>query len=183
MVRGFSLFELVVFLCITTLISIWSYPVVSDALLRAQATAGINRLAGAVNFTRATAVIKQQTATICPMRADGKCSSAWHNKLTVFLDRNQNGRREADESIVETVASLNDETQVRWRSFGNRQYLRFSARGYTLFQNGNFVVCPEKGNARLARQLIINVQGRARLNHTRNEAGFLIDRSGKQLRC
>lgn len=183
MARGYSLVELVIGLGVASLITVWSYPGLSDMLLRAQAKTGINRLVSAVNFTRMTAITRYRTTTLCALKNTGKCGAAWQGELTVFLDGNQNGFWENGEEVIARIAGLNDGSSVRWRSFGNRQYLQFTPMGYTSYQNGNFVVCPERDNARLARQLIINVQGRARLNHVRDKNGFLIDRSGKRLRC
>ena len=72
---------------------------------------------------------------------------------------------------------------ILWRSFGNKPYLQFTSMGYTNFQNGNITYCPKDRSSRFRRQIVITVQGRPRLVHTRNLAGQPIDRQGRILRC
>ena len=58
-----------------------------------------------------------------------------------------------------------------------------TGNGYTHFQNGNFVYCPADGDLRYARQLVINVQGRARTSQDVDHDGFVEDRLGRHLTC
>lgn len=180
---GFTLTELIICMGVVSILSMLALPSISNMLTRSQGTAGINRLVGAVNYTRHAAVQFAVTATLCPLKLNGKCGGNWAGVLTVFADRNKNAVLDNTEDIFTRIAALDKSTTVKWRSFQNRQYLQMLPFGYTNFQNGNFTVCPISADAKMARQIIINIQGRVRRNHSVNEAGYPIDRKGKVLRC
>lgn len=168
---------------IVAIILVSAMPSISSMTQRSQTTASLNRLVGAINYTRHTAVQYGVTATLCRIKTNGKCGGDWSQDLVVFTDHNRNAWLEEEDTVISVVAAQDSSTTVKWRSFQNRQYLQMTALGYTNFQNGNFVICPESGDSTKARQLVVNVQGRVRINHSVNEAGHPIDRKGKRLRC
>jgi type IV fimbrial biogenesis protein FimT len=180
---GYTTFELITVLGISLMLMAFVIPSVNAMLLRSQTTSAINRLVAAVNFTRHTAVQYHTVATLCAIRPNGKCGGSWAGELSVFLDRNSNARHEPEEKLIAHISNNNSDTSVTWRAFQNKQYLQMTPIGYTKYQNGNFVVCPANANPRFARQILINVQGRVRQNRRVDEAGYPIDRRGRQLRC
>ncbi|MBS03482.1 MAG: hypothetical protein CMQ24_12340 [Gammaproteobacteria bacterium] len=74
------------------------------------------------------------------------------------------------EHVVAVIRPLSSGGIVRWRSFRNRQYLQFTGDGFTNYQNGNFVYCDATRNRRYARQIVLNVQGRAHMMSRRDDA-------------
>jgi type IV fimbrial biogenesis protein FimT len=151
---------------------------------RNAATTQINWLVTAVNYARHAAITHRITVTLCPAAMTGRgCNGRWHDDLIAFLDHNQDARINGKDKIINSIPSTAARGTLIWRAFRNRQYLQFTEHGYTRYQNGNFVYCPQNQNLRYARQIVINVQGRARINHRKNPAGLTVDRKGKLLRC
>ena len=148
------------------------------------ATAQINRLVTAVNYARHAAITRRSTVTLCPSAMTGHgCNGRWHDDLIAFLDHNQDARINGKDKIINSIPSTAARGTLVWRAFRNRQYLQMTALGYTHSQNGNFTYCPNNRDLHYARQIIVNRQGRTRINHRRDAAGVPIDSRGKHLRC
>lgn len=181
--HGFTLIEILMVLAISAILLIQATPSIHQMVSRNRMTADLNRIIGAVNLARHSAVTYRQTATLCHLRSTRRCSGQWGEDLTVFLDRNQDARLDDSDTVIATIQQLETGNTVKWRAFQNRGYLQMMPMGYTNYQNGNVTVCPPAGDPRQARQLVINVQGRVRSNHQVNEAGHPVDRKGRLLRC
>jgi type IV fimbrial biogenesis protein FimT len=180
---GFSLVEALASLAIVSILMGTMIPSMSNLIKRNRATTNINWIISAVNFTRHAAVVYRVTMTLCASKHADHCSGNWHDGLIVFSDRNENAKIDDADKIVARIQTASGNGSIKWRAFRNRQYLQMTQMGYTNFQNGNFVYCPEDRDLKLARQIVINMQGRARLVHSRNKAGFPVDRYGEVLRC
>jgi len=182
-IKGYSIVELLTVMAVIVILMAAASPSLISVMIRNQSVAELNRLVGAVNLTRHSAVQFATTATLCGLKPTGRCGAPWDGKLTVFLDRNGNARLDGNDETISFISSLDSDSTVKWRSFQNRQYLQMTSQGYTRYQNGNFVVCPVTADVRQARQLVINVQGRTRVNHKVNKAGLPVDYRGRVLRC
>ena len=180
---GVTLIEMMVVLTISVLALSLAAPALDHIMARTKTTSAVNRLVGAVNLTRHTAVAFQTMATLCPLKTNGRCGGSWNATLTVFLDRNQNAWLEEEDTVINRISPVSDGTQVYWRAFQNKPYLQMTPWGYTNFQNGNFVICDESDSVKQAKQLVINIQGRTRINRRVNSQGWPVDRRGKLLRC
>lgn len=180
---GFSLVEALISLAIASILMGSMIPSMSNILERNRATTNINWIVSAVNFTRHAAVVNRVTMTLCAPKLNDQCGGNWHGGLIIFSDRNKNARIDNTDNIIARIQPPNGNGSIKWRAFRNRQYLQMTPAGHTNFQNGNFVYCPEDRNQKFARQIVVNIQGRTRLVHTRNEAGLPVDRYGKVLRC
>jgi len=183
-IRGFTLIELVAVLAIIAIMVSMVIPSMAKLYARSEATTSINWIITAVNFTRHAAISFRTTATLCPKKPDHfTCGGHWHEDLMIFADRNEDGKFNQDDYLIHQISSQKVTGTFKWRSFRNRQFLQLTRFGYTNYQNGNFVYCPAGKNSKLARQIVINVQGRARTVNTRNQDGIPIDRKGKPLKC
>ncbi len=181
---GWTIIELVSALAIMVLITGLAMPSMEQIYSRSKATAGINWIIGAVNFTRHAAINHRIMITLCPSSDDEHiCKGKWHDGLIVFADHNADAKFNGKDYLIERIRGENLSGTLTWRAFRNRQYLQITPMGYTNYQNGNFVYCPQNRNQRYARQIVINIQGRARVVNTRDSEGFGIDRKGKRLRC
>ncbi|MEC8059925.1 MAG: GspH/FimT family protein [Pseudomonadota bacterium] len=83
----------------------------------------------------------------------------WQLGVLAFTDFNRNRRLDDNEHIVAQLPSFHTAT-IRWRSFRNRSYLRFTPEGLTDWQNGNFLFCDNQGAPELTRQITLNHAGR-----------------------
>lgn len=180
---GLTLGELLTALAVAAVLAGAAVPGMSALLARAKADAAIEQLVRAIQFTRYQAISRRTTATLCPAR-ETVCGprDTWHQGAMVFLDANANGVRDGGEDILQRLPPLEGH-RVRWRSFRNRKSLSMRPDGTTDWQPGNMVVCPIDGEARNARQLIVNAQGRVRLSRDEDGDGIVEDARGRPVAC
>ena len=180
---GLTLSELLTALVVAAVLAGAAVPGMSALLSRAKADAAIEQMVRAIRFARYQAISRRATATLCPAR-ETVCGrrDTWHEGAMVFLDANANGTRDDGEDLLLRLPPLED-YRVRWRSFRNRKSLSMRSDGTTDWQPGNMVVCPTDGEARNARQLIINAQGRVRLSRDQDGDGVVEDARGRPVTC
>ena len=180
---GITLIECIATLAILSLLVGAGVPGFAHFLRNADSIAAANRVVRAVNLTRHAAITYGRTVTLCPFEDGVFCGGPWAGRLVAFIDTNMDGRIGARDHVVAIIRPITTGGSVRWRSFRNRQYLQFTGAGFTNYQNGNFVYWNETRDRRYSRQIVINVQGRARVMSGRDENGYRVDRKGKPLRC
>ena len=184
--RGFTLIELIVVLAIVSILMGFAVPTIGGIKDRSEATTRVNWIISAVNYTRHAAISFKTLATLCPIDQDAptlSCGGEWHEDLMVFSDKNRDGRFNGNDEVIQRIQALSNNGTIKWRSFRNRQYLQITSSGYTNYQNGNFTYCSPDQNPLLARQVVVNVQARARVTHYKAEDGSRLDRRGHPLRC
>ncbi len=181
--HGHGLIELLIVLAIAAVLGAAALPGFKTLQAGSRARTSVNQLIAQVQFARQAAVTLRRTVTLCPSVDGRHCGGAWQAGALAFADDNSNGRRDANEAVVKRFAALPAGSRVAWRAFGNRNYLRFRATGMTGWQNGHFQYCPADGNPRHARQVIINVAGRARLAPDRDGDGIVEDARGRAVDC
>jgi type IV fimbrial biogenesis protein FimT len=181
---GLSLVELLVTLAVAAVLTGMVVPAFRDLAADRRGSAALNQIVGAVQYARSAAITHHATVTLCP-GIDRRClgRDQWHRGALLFLDRNGNGSLEATDPVLGRLPSLNAEGRIYWRSFRHRAYLQFTARGYTAWQNGNFLYCPAGGAATGARMVILNPQGRSRVARDRNGDGIMEDAAGRPISC
>ncbi|MCY3837220.1 MAG: GspH/FimT family protein [Gammaproteobacteria bacterium] len=180
---GLTLSELLTTLVVAALLAGAAVPAMSALTTRAKADAALEQLSRAIRFTRYQAITHRTNATLCPGR-ETECGrrDSWHEGAMVFLDANANGVRDAGEAVLQRLPPL-EGLRVRWRSFRNRKSLSMRPDGTTDWQPGNMVVCPVDGDAKLARQLIVNAQGRVRFSRDEDGDGIVEDARGRPVSC
>ncbi len=179
---GLTLVEVIVTLCIAAIVLASGVPTLNRMIERNRATTSVNWIIGAVNFARHTAVMRGTTVTLCAL-GDKKCSRDWAAGILMFTDLNQDGKMSGDDALIARLAPPDNTGGIYWRAFRNRPYLQMTQMGYTNFQNGNFVYCPASKDLRFARQVVVNMQGRARVVHVTDADDYPLDRYGERLRC
>lgn len=159
---GMTLLEAIVAMALLSLLLAAAAPSLSGIIEQRRGDEVIRLLREAIELTRVTAIDSGGLATLCRSSAGASCGGRWEEGMIVFVD--DDGNRVPDTAgALERVFRFPPPTgSIRWRSFGNRQYLQMTPMGFTRNQNGNFTWCPENGDVRLARQLIVNAAGRMR---------------------
>lgn len=180
---GLTLSELLTALAVAAVLAGAAIPGMAALLARAEADAAIGQMSRAIQFARYQAITRRTTVTLCP-GAETACGrrDSWHEGAMIFLDANANGALDSDEEVLERLPPL-EGYSVRWRSFRNRKSLSMRPDGTTDWQPGNMLVCPTDGDARNARQLIINAQGRVRLSRDLDGDGVVEDARGRPVAC
>ena len=180
---GLTLSELLAALAVAGVLAAAAVPGMSPLVTRAKADAAIEQLSRAIQFTRFQAITRQRTATLCPAR-EASCGrrDSWHEGAMVFVDANADGVRDGGEEILLRLPPLPGH-RIRWRSFRNRKSLSMRPDGTTDWQPGNMLACPIDGDAKHARQLIVNAQGRVRFSRDRDGDGIVEDARGRPVSC
>ncbi len=181
---GLSLAELLVTLAIAAILFGLAAPAFRDLTAANQSAAALNQLIGAVATARSAAITHHALVTLCPGAA-GAClgRDQWHRGALLFEDRDGNGRVGRGETVLQRLPGFDGGGRVYWRSFRNRSYLQFLPRGYTQWQNGNFLYCSADRNPRRTRMMILNVLGRVRVARDSNGDGIVEDAAGKPVTC
>lgn len=182
--RGFTLTELLVTVAVAVLVLSFALPSFQGILAGNRSAAALNQMIGAVALGRSQAIVLRHTVTLCPARSLACLPrNHWHEGGMVFVDRNRDGQRQAGETVLRALPPLRQGERIYWRSFRNRGYLQFQPRGYTQWQNGSFLYCPEDNVAANARMAIVNAQGRVRVARDADADGIPEDARGRPLRC
>ena len=183
--RGLTLIELLIGLAVAAVLLGLAIPTFNDFVARNRSAAAINQFVGAMYLGRQSAVSFRSTVTLCPGTPAAGCGprDSWHLGSLLFIDRNADGRLDADDAIIRGVPALPTGTRLSWRSFRNRSYLQFMSTGLTNWQNGTLLYCPPGGDPRFARAAIVNAQGRVRTARDRDGDGTPEDASGNPLDC
>ena len=180
---AFTLIESLITLAIAAIIMGYALPSFDRIIQRSHATLCVNWLIGAIVYTRHNAIYKNTTVTLCPSSNGKECGNAWDAGLMAFSDSNKNARIDGKDRLLHRFISPTTGSTIKWRSFRRKQYLQMGSNGFTHHQNGNFVYCSKDQNPIYARQIIINMQGRARHSRDNNGDGIVEDRKGRALIC
>jgi len=172
-VTGFTLFELLITLAIGALILGLGVPMMGS-LLDANRVAGqVNALRGALALTRSEAIRRNQQVVLCKS-ADGEhCGKrqAWSRGWMVYVDRNENHAREAQEPVVLAHGAVSEGHTVDYHGFGSHNYISYRPTGFTQM-NGTFEICAAHAPD-FSKALILMKTGRVRLSKTRPDGSPL----------
>jgi prepilin-type N-terminal cleavage/methylation domain-containing protein len=182
--RGFTLVEAMSTLAISSILLYLALPSFNSLIDRHHSTSRINGVIGMVRFARQSAITENGWVTLCSA-VNQSCSGSpeWHTGVMAFADPDRNGVRDVDERVLAYYPALDSGERLRWRSFRNRNFLQFTPRGYTNWQNGSFHYCPASGNPRFGKVVIINIQGRATPSMDQDGDGIDEQANGSPLTC
>ncbi len=180
---GLSLTELLFALTIISVLAVTALPAWQPLLGREQGRQVITELAGLLNAARTTAIRESTRVTICPAAPESlQCGGPWQQGAIAFQDRDGT-RRAAASRLIHRLHWPDVRGTLRWRAFGNRQYLIINSRGQIRHQSGNFTWCPLSGIDDQARQLVINAAGRIRRARDSDGDGIRENSGGQPLDC
>ncbi|MDN3638540.1 GspH/FimT family protein [Simiduia curdlanivorans] len=180
---GFTLLELIISISIIVIISSIGVPAFQHLVEQNKAITTTDLLTRTIILARTQAIMLGQTTTLCPRENDSSCGDNWQEGINIFIDQNINGYLDEGETLVYATQAFEPGSQIKWKAFGNKNYLSFSPRGFTLHQNGSFYYCPKSKDAHYGRVLILNKAGRARQGLDLNNNGIPETSSGVDISC
>ncbi|MEY4642226.1 MAG: hypothetical protein RLZZ227_2220 [Pseudomonadota bacterium] len=180
-IRGYTLLELLVVLALVAVFASMAIPGWGRTLQARTGEIVIHELARTMNFARAAAVTNGSIVTLCRSGDGLACNGNWEDGLLLFTDANADRIRNGADRLLRHTGRI--QGSLRLRSFPNRQYLQFTALGFTYRQNGNFTWCPPGNDVALAQQLIFSQSGRSRFARDSNGDGQLEGADGAPLVC
>lgn len=159
---GFTLVELMVVIAILAITFSLSIPAYKDLLLRQKINGQANQLFSIIYLARSEAIKRSSVVTICKSTNGQNCGGKWSDGWLMFADHNEDGTQDPAESTI-ISGTIDSQITMTWSAFGSDNYIRLTPRGMTLSQNGTFTLCPEKGDASIARTVVVSKLARVRL--------------------
>lgn len=181
---GFTLLELLVTIFIFTLIVVIAIPYFSGLFKAYEAQSVANQIRQMAKQNRVVARTQHAHVVFCPTDDSVTCNRFAESYLMSFIDANANQQRDSAEQILQRLNLNLRHGYVRFKVGASRHYMRYfpdtgKPRGYA----GNLQYCTKDNNAKFAKQVIISMQGTARVSHDRNANGIDEDSHGRELRC
>lgn len=156
--QGHSVIEIILCLAIITLLLSSALPQLMQLRQRTQEVQWTNQLLGHIYYARSHAAISKAQVSLCSGLASCNQLSSWREHLLTFIDRNGNGRLEAGDRLLRTLA-LPADAQWRWSAPLNKTHLTYQADGTTRALNGTLTLCYRD---QPLQQIKISLSGRAR---------------------
>ena len=178
---GFTLIELLITTTIITLLVSMAVPSFAKLWQKQQADVYVETLQRAMATARYSAITSREIVSLCPY-AETACGEEWGNGIMIFIDKNNNGIIDDEETLMEFIDFAPNNSTISWRASGRKNYLRYSPTGMAR-QFGRFHICNKEGDLSLARALVISRQGRTRVYRDRNNDGIVEDTNGATPDC
>jgi type IV fimbrial biogenesis protein FimT len=168
-VRGFTLIELIVSLAVLTLVLSFGIPNLKGITENHYARNNLAVLYHTMRKARVLSLKRGQDILVCPL--DGQiCSSNWALPLSVFGDTNNNHQLDSGEVLY--IQANNKLKHGYWQKKRSTQnYIKFNSLGHAFGSATTFLYCPSSNQEVYAKQLVINFQGRIRINTYLNDQG------------
>ncbi len=169
---GFTTIELMVTLTIAVVLIGIAVPSFSAMTAQNRLATTANNLNSAFSLARQTAITRNAPVALCAGNAHNGCHSAanwdWAQGWLVFVDRDRDGARDADEPIVHEGA-VNPVGLVISGNTPMRKPIIFSPMGFAsqpggAFSAGTIRVCASARIQNNARDLILSKTGRLRVS-------------------
>ncbi len=173
---GFTLIELIVTVALAAIIVTIGIPSFRTIILNNSRTAQVNEFVGVLNLARSEAAKRGIRVTICRRLNDTTCAtdttSIWENGWIVWVDQNNNGTLDANETIKIYGAIPNSFTLRSGGTFTQSMaYLPNGAStSNTNLGTDTFRLCDSRGIDQ-ARFIVISITGRARVREKDTAAG------------
>ena len=165
--RGLTLIELVVTLAVLSILLALAGPAFQDLVARNQVSAATNRFIASLHLARSEAVRTGSHVSLCPGSADACGGRDYAGGWTLFVDRNHDGRRQANEGVIRVFDAAGPGLSISGNSTVEA-HISYAPIGFTelpggAFQAGTITVCRPP----YARRVVISRTGRPRVEAAR----------------
>lgn len=160
--QGFTLIELLIALCIAWLLVQTAVPGLLDLSRGNDSRLALQATLAALDRARSSAVMLGNDVGICMFDENTLCSDDWSGDyLAVFVDRNRDRQRDADEDIIYQQAWPARSIRLRWgKNWLGERFITYQPNG-SVVSNGTLYIDDAKGD--VLHSLIISKAGRARI--------------------
>jgi type IV fimbrial biogenesis protein FimT len=163
---GFTLLELFICISLMSMAMLWGAPLLDKAGQSGEARQFGFILARALNLARGRAVASGEWVTLCASSDQHSCRKNWLGEvyILVFTDRDRNFQFGGQDTLHLSQRLVLRHGSAYWRGSLGRPYMRYRVDGSAV-EYGRYSYCPQSGEAREFRQLVINRVGRAYLHY------------------
>ncbi len=167
--KGFTLIELMASAAILTILLTVGMPSLGNLLDNYHAKTTLSVLQNTLQQARSLALSNSQYTLVCPM-TDNECVADWNQPLSIFTDLNNN--KTLDDGDIFHLRVGNENTHGFWQKKRiSQNYIKFTPQGHAFSSATTFLYCPHSGKQNHAKQLVINFQGRIRINSYLSQQG------------
>ena len=164
---GFSIVESMMAIAIAAILCAVSLPALGGLVHKTQSRVAIEAMFSSLNFARNAAVSRQGEVVVCAssdgQRCDGK--REWQQGWIVFNDVDHDGKRAADETILEVVQT---QAGVDIVSSTDRTHFTYRGDGTSPGTNATITFC-DSNHHRAAGTIVVSNAGRARQGNATTE--------------
>lgn len=165
---GVTVIELLVGLMVLVLLQTVALPAMSGMLNSYRLDAAALSMVSSLQLARSAAITRGARVVVCKSPSGGDCdhSNDWAAGWIVFQDQNNNAMLDEGEAVLHREQPLPDSVRLT----GNgpvHSYISYTPFGQArmtsgAFQAGTLTVCLTSKSASEARQIVVNIAGRAR---------------------
>ena len=161
--RAMTVLELLITLAIISVLTTIAVPAWRNSLSYGRRAAALNDLRSSLAFARSSAIVRGSTVALCTSRDHRHCDHGdWDEGWIVYVDRNDNYKRDAGESVLRIHHGLD----AGGRLSGNRliaHHVGFMRTGLMHgVHNGTITYRSMPPKPRLRRCLVVSRSGRIR---------------------
>jgi type IV fimbrial biogenesis protein FimT len=179
--RGFTLVEMLAVVLISGILLSIGLPAMQELSARTHADSTVFGLRAMLGLARQSAITLNHDITVCGTSDGKRCSAEWREQpALLFADTNANRELDPEDRLI-LQSDATRRAGVRWRGSGGRAYLRYRPDG-GVREYGHFMYCPDGGDLRFGRQLVVSATGRPRLAQDTNGDG-IVDNGAQPPRC
>jgi prepilin-type N-terminal cleavage/methylation domain-containing protein len=179
---GFTLTELLVGITIASILVMLALPKLSSFTISLRVDNEISALHRMILITRNSAINSGRRAIICPLSSTlpAICTAQWHQAISVFIDNNNDGDYDTNDTIVSVKAAIpsNDKLQYAQSSLIYTALGNLSASPVT----SAFSYCPG-GDVNKSRGIIVSASGRSYITSDTDNDGKDEDRNKNHITC
>ena len=167
---GFSLIELLLALSVMAILVAVAIPAYSNMLTNHRLATQSNTFLGTLHFARSEAIKRNGRVVVCKSLTGEACAASgnWQQGWIVFVDSNNNASLDEGETLLLRGQALAEGFFMT----GNppvAAYVSYTPLGLTkmisgAFQAGTITLCQPAASGGEARQIVINITGRPRIN-------------------
>ena len=180
-IKGVTLLELMISVSITAILAIIVIPNFNDFIVKMRVDNEISQLHRMLLMARNTAINSGQNTILCPLNEISQCSEQWKNKLSIFIDSNNNKTFDLEEKILQTKEEITAGDQLVYGK--GRTMITFKSTGQLSgLANGTFRYCPEHYKKH-ARGIIVARSGRIYQSSDIDNDGIDENRGNTEINC
>lgn len=170
--RGLTLVELLIVISMMAVLLTIAIPAYSTMLVRQRLTSQANIFLAALHLARSEAIKRNSRVVVCKSSTGTECAAggSWQQGWIVFDDANNNASLDSDETVLRYDGTLGPDFSMT----GNTMvatYISYTPLGITkmssgAFQAGTVTLCRSGATGAEARQVVLGITGRPRINKT-----------------